>query len=69
MLGFHNNSFDPRTLLDLETAFDEAWFNAQIDWQHDSEAERIGAVCLAAARLRDDALKGVIPTTAWREPD
>jgi|307.fasta_scaffold00234_19 hypothetical protein len=22
----HNNSFDPRTLLDLETAFDEAWF-------------------------------------------
>ena len=69
MLGFHNNSFDPRTLLDLETAFDEAWFNAQIDWQHDSEAERIGAVCLAAARLRDGALKGVIPTAAWREPD
>jgi len=41
----------------------------KIDWQHDSEAERIGAVCLAAARLRDDALKGVVLTTAWREPD
>ena len=38
MLGFHNNSFDPRTLLDLETAFDEAWFNAQIDWQHKTAA-------------------------------
>src|SRR6516162_9895483 len=45
---------------------------AQIDWQHDSEAERIGAVCLAArqegerdpARLTDDALKGVIPAAA-----
>jgi hypothetical protein len=25
MRGFHNNSFDPQTLLFLETAFDEAW--------------------------------------------
>jgi hypothetical protein len=26
MVGFHSNSFDPQTLVDLETAFDEAWF-------------------------------------------
>jgi hypothetical protein len=26
MRGFHNNSFDPQTLVVLETAFDEAWF-------------------------------------------
>ena len=25
MRGFHNSSFDPPTLLPLETAFDEAW--------------------------------------------
>ena len=25
MVGFYNNSFDPRTLVVLETAFDEAW--------------------------------------------
>ena len=25
MRGFHNSSFDPQTLLLLETAFDEAW--------------------------------------------
>jgi hypothetical protein len=25
MRGFHNNSFNPQTLVVLETAFDEAW--------------------------------------------
>ena len=25
MRGFHNSSFDPQTLVVLETAFDEAW--------------------------------------------
>jgi hypothetical protein len=25
MRGFHNSSFDPQTLVLLETAFDEAW--------------------------------------------
>ena len=25
MRGFHNNSFDPQTLVVLEAAFDEAW--------------------------------------------
>ena len=25
MRGFHNSSFDPPTLVVLETAFDEAW--------------------------------------------
>jgi hypothetical protein len=35
---FHNNSFDPQTLVVLETAFDEAWLTL-IDWQHDSETE------------------------------
>ena len=25
MRGFHNSAFDPRTLVLLETAFDEAW--------------------------------------------
>ena len=25
MRGFHNNAFDPQTLIIIETAFDEAW--------------------------------------------
>ena len=27
MLGFHNSSFDPQTLVLLEAAFDEAWLS------------------------------------------
>jgi hypothetical protein len=46
MVGFHNNSFDPQTLVVLETAFDSVAY-AQIDRQHDSEAKRISTVCLA----------------------
>jgi hypothetical protein len=32
MRGFHNSSFDPQTLVVLETAFDEA-ADAQVGWQ------------------------------------
>ncbi len=27
MRGFHNNAFDPQTLVLLEAAFDEAWLS------------------------------------------
>ncbi len=27
MRGFHNSSFDPQTLVVLETSFDEAWLS------------------------------------------
>jgi hypothetical protein len=30
MGGFHNNSFDPQTLVLLETAFDEAWLTLKL---------------------------------------
>lgn len=77
MLGFHNNSFDPRTLLHLETAFDEAWFTLKSIGNTTLKPNELARCVLRLAmegerdpsRLRDDALKGVIPAAAWREPD
>jgi hypothetical protein len=30
MRGFHNNAFDPQTLVVLEAAFDEAWLTLKL---------------------------------------
>jgi hypothetical protein len=77
MVGFHNNSFDPQTLVDLETAFDEAWFTLKSIGNATVKPNELARCVLRLAmqgkrdpaRLRDDALLGVIPAAAWREPD
>jgi len=72
MLGFHTNSFNPQTLVVVETAFDEAWLTlksignttvkpnelARCVWRLAMEGER------NPTRLHDDALKQVIPAAA-----
>ena len=64
MRGFHNNAFDPQTLVLLETAFDEAWLTLK----------SMGNVLRLAmegerdpARLHDGALERLLPATNWRE--
>jgi hypothetical protein len=77
MVGFHNNSFDPQTLVDLETAFDEAWFTLKSIGNTTVKPNELARCVLRLAmqgerdpgRLRDDALQGVIPAAAWREAD
>jgi hypothetical protein len=75
MRGFHNSSFDPQTLVLLESAFDEAWLTlkaignrtvkpdelARSVWRLAMEGER------DPVRLHDEALEGLLPATAWRE--
>jgi hypothetical protein len=65
MGGFHNNSFDPQTLVLLEAAFDEAWRKpdelARCVLRLATEGER------DRVRLHDRALKSMIPATAWRK--
>ena len=77
MVGFHSNSFDPQTLVDLETAFDEAWFTLKSIGNTTVKPNELARCVLRLAmqgerdpvRLRDDALQGVIPAAAWREAD
>lgn len=75
MLGFHNNTFDPQTLVVLETAFDEAWLTLKSLGNTSIKADELARCMLRLAlegerdpvRLHDGALKGLIPATAWRE--
>ncbi len=77
MVGFHSNSFDPRTLVDLETAFDEAWFTLKSIGNTTVKPNELARCVLRLVmqgerdpvRLRDNALQGVIPAAAWREAD
>jgi hypothetical protein len=77
MLGFHSNSFDPQTLVDLETAFDEAWFTLKSIGNTTVRPNELARSVLRLAmqgerdpvRLRDEALQGVIPAAVWREAD
>jgi hypothetical protein len=77
MRGFHSNSFDPQTLVVLETAFDEAWFTLKSNGITTVKPNELARCVLRLAmegerdlaRLRDDALNDVSPTTAWREAD
>jgi len=75
MRGFHNNAFDPQTLVVLETAFDEAWLTLKSVGNTSIKADELARSMLRLAlegerdpvRLHDGALKGLIAATAWRE--
>ena len=75
MRGFHNSSFDPQTLVLLETAFDEAWWTLKSVGNKTVKPDELARSVLRLAmegerdpvRLHDGALDGLIPTTGWRE--
>jgi hypothetical protein len=73
--GFHTNSFDPQTLVVLETAFDEAWLTLKAVGNTSVKPDELARSMLRLAmdgerdplRLHDGALKGLLPAKAWRE--
>jgi hypothetical protein len=75
MRGFHNSSFDPQTLVVLETAFDEAWLTLKSIGNTTVKPDELARSVLRLAmegerdpeRLHDGALNGLIPATTWRE--
>jgi len=75
MRSFHNSSFDPQTLALLEAAFDEAWLTLKSIGNTTVRPNELGRSVLRVAmegerdpvRLHDEALKGLLPATAWRE--
>jgi hypothetical protein len=75
MRGFHNSSFDPQTLVLLEAAFDEAWLTLKSIGNTTVRPDELARSVLRVAmegerdpvRLHDEALKGLLPATAWRE--
>jgi hypothetical protein len=75
MRGFHNSSFDPTTLVVLETAFDEAWLTLKSIGNTTVKPDELARAVLRLAmegerdrvRLHDGALEGLIPATEWRE--
>jgi hypothetical protein len=75
MRDFHSSSFDPQTLVVLETAFDEAWLTLKSIGNTTVKPDELARSVLRLAmegerdpvRLHDGALEGLIPATAWRE--
>jgi hypothetical protein len=72
MRGFHNSSFDPQTLVLLEAAFDEAWLTLKAIGNRTVKPDELARSLLRLAKrdpvkLHDEALKGLLPATAWRE--
>jgi len=75
MHGFGNGSFDPKTLVIVETAFDEAWItlrtNGHDNIRPDELARRILHLAMEGERdpvqLQDGALLALIPATTWRD--
>jgi hypothetical protein len=75
MRGFQSSSFDPQTLVVLETAFDEAWLTLKSIGNTTVRPDELARSVLRLAmdgerdpvRLHDDALKGLVPAAAWRE--
>jgi hypothetical protein len=75
MRGFHSYSFDPQTLVVLETAFDEAWLTLKAVGNATVRPDELARSVLRLAmegerdpvRLHDGALKGLLPAAAWRE--
>jgi len=75
MRGFQNASFDPRTLVILETAFDEAWLTLKAVGNTTVRPDDLARSVLRlamdgerdAVRLHDGALKGLLPAASWRE--
>ena len=58
MRGFHNNSFDPQTLVILEAAFDEAWLTLKAIGNTTVKPDELARSMLALAMEgeRDPAL-------------
>ena len=75
MRSFHNSSFDPQTLVLLETAFDEAWLTLKSVGNTTVKPDELARSVLRLAmegerdpiRLHDGALEGLLLATAWRE--
>jgi hypothetical protein len=75
MHGFQNSSFDPQTLIILETAFDEAWLTLKSFGNATVRPDELARAVLRLAmegerdpvRLHDGALKGLLPAASWRE--
>src|SRR6516164_385010 len=75
MRGLHNSSFDPQTLLLLETAFDEAWLTLKFVGNKTVKPDELARSVLRVAmegerdpiRLQDGALERLLPATTWRE--
>jgi len=75
MRSFHNGSFDPQTLVVLETAFDEAWLTLKSVGNKTVKPDELARCVLRMgmegernpARLHDGALEGLVPATTWRE--
>jgi hypothetical protein len=75
MRSFHNSSFDPQTLVLLETAFDEAWLTLKSVGNRTVKPDELARSVLRTAmegerdpvRLHDGALERLLPATTWRE--
>ena len=75
MRGFQNASFDPQTLVMLETAFDEAWLTLKAVGNTTVRPDELARSVLRLAmdgerdpvRLHDGALKGLLPAASWGE--
>ena len=75
MRGFHNNAFDPQTLIIIETAFDEAWLTLKAIGNTTVKPDELARSVLRLAMegerdpvaLHDGALEYLVPKTAWRE--
>ncbi len=75
MRGFHNNTFDPQTLVVLETAYDEAWLTLKTIGNGSIKPDELARSMLRLAmegerdpvRLHDGAIEGLLPATSWRE--
>ena len=75
MRGFHSYAFDPKTLVVLETAFDEAWLTLKAAGNSTVRPEELARSVLNLAmegerdpvRLHDEALEGLLPAASWRE--
>jgi len=75
MLGIGRGSFDPETLVILETAFDEAWITLKAtgsgNIRPDELARRICHLAMEGerdpVRLHDRALGELVPAATWRE--
>jgi hypothetical protein len=73
--SFHNSSFDPQTLLLLETAFDEAWLTLKFVGNKTVKPDELARSVLRVAmegerdpiRLQEGALERLLPATTWRE--
>ncbi|MFZ2065329.1 MAG: hypothetical protein WAV27_05050 [Xanthobacteraceae bacterium] len=75
MRGFHNSTFDPQTLVVIETAFDEAWLTLKAIGNSSIKPDELARSMLRLAlegerdpvALHDGAIEGVLPAPTWRE--